>query len=141
MEKKYTKLSDLVDSTFTIKKAWGFTWKKWDAESKRMLTADRYEQGFRKVYSIETDKGNLDVGSGQLSALLEAVYRNGVADINNRSFAVKSNGKTGMDIRYYFNAVKTETPPVTKMYQEHQNKQLIEDDEYDKPVDLSGIPF
>jgi len=130
MEKKYTKLSDLVDSTFTIKKAWGFTWKKWDAESKRMLTSDRYEQGFRKVYSLETDKGNLDVGSGQLSALLEAVYRNGVADINNRSFAVKSNGKTGMDIRYYFNPVKTETVQAK-----------IEDDEYDKPVDLSGIPF
>ena len=104
-----------------------------------MLIADKYEQGYRKVYSIETDKGYLDVGSGQLSALLEAVYRNGVADINNRSFKVKSNGKTGMDIRYYFNAVKTEAPKVTEMFNNHQTQ--IDDDEYDKPIDLSGIPF
>ena len=138
-EKKYTKLSDLVDQTFLIRKAYGFQWKKWDQESKRMLIADKYEQGFRKVYRLETDKGWLDVGLGQLSALLEAVYRNGVADINNRSFKVKSNGKTGMDIRYYFNAVKTETPKVVEMFNNHQAE--IADDEYDKPLDLSGIPF
>ena len=138
-EKKYTKLSDLVDHTFLIRKAYGFQWKKWDAESKRMLIADKWEQGFAKIYQLETDKGWLDVRSGQLSALLEAVYRNGVADINNRSFKVKSNGKTGMDIRYYFNAVKTETPKVTEMFNNHQAE--IADDEYDKPLDLSGIPF
>jgi len=128
--KKYTKLSALVDDTFTVEKAYGFTWKKWDAESKRMLTSERYEQGFRKIYSIVTDKGQLDLGPGQLSSLLEAVYKNGQADINNRTFAVKSNGKTGMDIRYFFNAVKQESK---KVVDEVFNA--------DDPINLEDIPF
>jgi len=128
--KKYTKLSELVDDTFTVEKAYGFTWKKWDAESKRMLTSERYEQGFRKIYSIVTDKGQLDVGPGQLSSLLEAVYRNGQADINGRTFAVKSNGKTGMDIRYFFNAVK-----------EEPKKVVDEVFNTDEPINLEDIPF
>lgn len=138
-QKKYAKLSELVGQTFFINKAYGYQWKKYDQASKRMLVSDKWEEGYRKVYSLETDKGHLDVGSGQLSALLEAVYRNGVADINNRTFQVKSNGKTGMDIRYFFNAVKNETPPVTKMYEQHQA--TITDEEFDKPIDMSGIPF
>lgn len=105
MEKKYTKLSALVGSTFTVEKAGGYTFKKWDNEAKKMLVSERYEQGFRKIYSLETDKGYLDVGPGQLSSLLEATYKQGKADINKVTFEVKSNGKTGMDIRYFFNVV------------------------------------
>lgn len=103
--KQYTKLSALVGKEFTVLKAGGYTWKKWDNEARKMLVSERFEQGFRKIYSVETDKGFLDVGPGQMSTLLEATYKNGKADINNVTFSVKSNGKTGMDIRYYFNVV------------------------------------
>lgn len=99
----FTKLSELVGNEFTVIKAGGYQFKMWDQASKRMLVSDTYEQGYRKVYSVDTDKGKLDLGSGQLSSLLEATYKNGKADINNATFAVKSNGKSGMDIRYYFN--------------------------------------
>lgn len=126
--KKYTKLSELVNSQFTVTDAFGYTWKKWDDTSKRMLTSERYEEGFRKVYSVKTDKGSLDLGSGQLSALLETVYVRGKADIINRSFAVKSNGKTGLDIRYYFSAVKKED----KVYTPAEDEQEIS---------LEDIPF
>lgn len=106
MENKYARLKDLVDRTFTVEKAYGYTFKKYDEVSKRFLTSETYQEGFRKIYTIDTSEGKLDLGSGQLSSLLEAVYKNGTADINNRTFSVKSNGKTGVDIRYYFNAVK-----------------------------------
>lgn len=106
MDKKFTKLSVLVGDTFTVQKSYGWKFKKWDNESKRMLVSERYEQGFQKRYTLETDKGILDLGSGQLSSLLEAVYRDGIADINGRTFEVKSNGKSGMDIRYFFNAAR-----------------------------------
>jgi hypothetical protein len=103
MEKKtYTKLGNLINDSFTVTKAWGYQWKMYDPASKRMLISEKYEQGYRKIYSIDTDKGTLDLGAGQLSSLLEAVYKNGVADINGKTFKVKSNGKEGMDIRYYF---------------------------------------
>ena len=151
-KKTYTKLSDLVNKEFKVLKAYGYQWKMWDNNAKRMLVSEKYEQGYRKVYGLETDKGVLDVGSGQLSALLEAVYSKGEANINGRTFTVKSNGKTGMDIRYFFNAVR-ESQPVGDGYEKfRQQKELLqgkvednlpEDDDIElgEKIDLSDIPF
>lgn len=148
-EVTYTKLSNLVDDSFTVEKSYGYQFKKWDPESGRMLVSETYQEGFRKVYTLETDKGKLDVGSGQLSALLEAVYYKGSSDLIGRSFNVKSNGKTGMDIRYYFNPIKQDRPPqeetnfdkFTKKKEELKNKDVVLEDIEDKPIDLDGIPF
>jgi hypothetical protein len=139
MEKKtYTKLSELVDNTFTVTKAWGYQFKLWDNESKRMLVSEKYEQGYRKIYNLDTDKGSLDLGSGQLSSLLEAVYKNGTADINGVTFKVKSNGKSGMDIRYYFNVDRDAKPqPQTNQDTVHD----VDDGEVISLDDLSQIPF
>lgn len=132
-QKKYTKLSELVDKDFTVEEAYGYTFKKWDADAKRMLTSEKYEQGFRKIYTIKTNEGTLDLGSGQLSSLLEAVYHKGTADINGKTFHVKSNGKSGMDIRYYFNAVRDPSP----------SKGLGEfaDELEESPISVDDIPF
>ena len=138
-EKKFTKLSELVDDSFTVQKAWGYQFKMWDAASKRMLVSEKYEQGYRKIYSLDTDKGKLDLGSGQLSSLLEAVYKNGTADINGKTFKVKSNGKTGMDIRYYFSVDYNapQTPQATITNQATDTVHSVDDGE----IDLSSIPF
>lgn len=128
-EKKYTKLSLLVGDEFTVQEAYGFSWKKWDAESKRMLLSETYEQGFRKIYTLVTDKGNLDVGSGQLGTLLEAVYKKGKSDLVGRTFQVSSNGKSGMDVRYYFKP----TVPTVKV---DEVAEVPEEE-----IDLSSIPF
>lgn len=126
---KYTKLSDLVGDNFTIEEAYGFTWKKWDKNSNSMLISDKYEEGFTKRYTVKTDKGLLDLGSGQLGSLLEAVYKKGEANLIDRAFSVKSNGKTGMDIRYYFNP----TIPVKKQDEVAEVT--------DEPFSLDDIPF
>lgn len=130
MENKpqYTKLSALVGDTFTVEKAYGFTWKKFDPESKRMLISETYEEGYRKIYSLDTDKGKLDVSGSQLGNLLEGTYKNGEANIVGRTFAVKSNGKTGMDIRYFLNPVK-EQPKVAPV------------EEQEEEISLDDIPF
>lgn len=106
MEKKFTKLSALVDQDFTVEKVYGFDWKMWDATSNRMLVAETYEKGYRKMYGVETDKGKLDLSAGQLGNMLEGVSKNGEASIVGRTFHVKSNGKTGIDIRYYINPTR-----------------------------------
>jgi hypothetical protein len=131
MDKKFVKLSELVNDTFTVEKAWGYTFKMWDNDTKKMLTSDTFQQGYRKIYSVDTDKGKLDLGSGQLSSLLEAVYKDGKADINGRTYEVKSNGKTGMDIRYFFNPIKVES----------RSKEPEIDEIYDNPINLDDIPF
>lgn len=99
---EYIRLKDLVNSTFQIQEVQKYVWKKWDDAEKKMLTSDLYVEGYRKIYPVTTDKGRLDLGSGQLGNLLEAVFYQGKADLINKTFEVKSNGKSGIDVRYYF---------------------------------------
>lgn len=131
-ETTYVKLSQLVDDSFTVEKVWGYQFQLWDADNKRMLRSDTYEQGYRKVYNLETDKGKLTLGSGQLGNLLEAVIKDGVADLNGKTFSVKSNGKTDKDIRYFFNVARTE---------EVKKPEVVTDVDMENELDLSAIPF
>jgi len=124
-EKKYVKMSELVGSEFTVDKVYGFEWKKWDAASNRMLVSEKWEEGYSKSYNMETDKGKLSVSSSQLGSMLEAVSEKGVADVNHRTFGVKSNNKTGKEIRYFINAV-WEKPAAPKQ---------------DEPIDVNEIPW
>ena len=101
----FIKLSGLVNDTFTVEKVWGYKWKKWDTNENKMLVADRYEQDYQKKWDVDTNKGKLDLSPSQYGAILEAVSKDGIADLNGRTINVKSNGKTGMEIRYYFNAI------------------------------------
>lgn len=131
-KKVYIKLSELVGDKFTISKVWGYKWKKWDDNEKKMLVSDTYEEGHSKRYNLETDRGELEVSSSQLSQMLEGVVQDGVANVNNRTFTVKSNGKTGQEIRYWINATKSE--PV-------QPQGDVVPTDVDEPFDMSQIPF
>lgn len=110
MEEKvtYTKLKDLIDDQFTIVKVNGYNFKQWDNESKRMISEPRYFPGSRKLYTIETDKGVLDLSEHQLGSLFASCQHAGKSDLIGVVVGVKSNGKTGMDIRYYLNPLKME---------------------------------
>jgi len=134
-----TKLSNLVNDTFTVLEVKGYGYKKWDAESHKMLFSRDFEKGYRKVYTVVTDKGTLDLGATQFGTLLEGISKNGKADIIDWSFTVKSNGKTGMDIRYFFN------PVWNKPVQEgNGNSAPLPDNsniDVNEEIDLSEIPF
>lgn len=130
----YIKLGQLVDDQFTVEKVWGYQFQKWDDVEKKMLRSDTYEQGYRKVYNLDTNKGKLTLGSGQVGNLLEAVLKDGVADLNGKTFSVKSNGKTDKDIRYFFNVARDAAPQPAK---ESVPTDVPEQDE----LDLSQIPF
>lgn len=146
MDVKYAKLKDLVGSTIMIKSVGTPKYKMWSDVDKRMVVQDGPGEGFRKLYPVETDQGKLDLGSGQIGTLLETVQSNGSADIVGKRFAIKSNGKQGADIRYFFNLiefkpapevvvasrVKDDVPPI-----EAYDDLGIEEDE----IDLSSIPF
>lgn len=108
MENKFVKLSSLVGGGFTVDKYNGYSFKKWDTEQNKMLTAQSYVEGYKKSYSFDTDKGQLDLSSAQLGQALEGVFKDGTSTIVGRTFSVKSNGKTGMEIRYYINPAQRE---------------------------------
>lgn len=114
MEKTgFARLKDLVGKTFTVHNVPGYKYKYWSAADGRMIVRDTYEEGFSKKYQVETDHGTLDLGSGQLGNLLEAVFYQGNASLIGRTFEVKSNGKEGKDIRYFFNVKQDATPKPT----------------------------
>lgn len=141
--KSFVKLSELVNDRFTVIRVWGYKWKMWDTNTNKMLTSDKYEQGYQKKWDVDTNRGKLDLSSGQIGTLLEAVLRNGVADLNGATFEVKSNGKTGMDIRYFFNVVRAPQPepqqntPQTRV----EAPQSHEAPQDDQSIDLDSIPF
>jgi hypothetical protein len=56
-----------------------------------------------------------------MATLLEAVCNKGEADINNKIFEVKSNGKTGIDIRYFFNPVRQEREVVLEAQDDYSD--------------------
>jgi len=120
-DKKFTKLSNLVNNTFRVEKVWGYKWKMWDESQRRMLMSDSWQKDYKKAWQVDTDKGSLDLGSGQMATLLEAVCNKGEADINNKIFEVKSNGKTGIDIRYFFNPVRQEREVVLEAQDDYSD--------------------
>lgn len=101
----FVKLSELVGKDITIEKVHPAVWKQWDTVAGKMLMSHSYMQGYKKVYPIETNAGRLDVSAYNLKDMLEAVMEDGKSDINDVTFHVKSNGKQGIEIRYFFNPV------------------------------------
>ena len=110
METKYIKMSDLVNQDFTVVTVRPFKWVAWDNEAKKFKTEDNWFQGASKKYPVETDKGVVDMSATNVGNMLEGVMYAGQSDITNVTFHVKSNGKTGMEIRYYINPVRHEKP-------------------------------
>ena len=135
----YTKLSDLVNDLFTVEKVWGYKWKKWNADTKKFEIAQTWERDFQKKWDVDTDRGKLDLSQSQMANLLELTCKNGVSDINGRTFSVKSNGKTGMEIRYFFNLSGTAPQSASEKPVEAPQKPLdiLDDDD----ISLDEIPF
>ena len=138
---KYIKLVDLVDNSFTVEKVFYPQYKMWDSEAKRMLISERWEKGYRKIYGVVTDKGTLDLSSNQLANMLESVSKAGEAKIIGRTFNVKSNGKSGMDIRYYINPTKEERQESEAWNNIREKFGKKEEEDDDREEMLSEIPF
>ena len=145
---EYIKLGALVGQVFTVNKVGGYQFKMWNPQTNKMDVSDTPQKGFQKKYRVETDKGILELSQSQLSQLLEQVVKEGVADVNGRSYEVKSNGKTGVDIRYFLNVVTSQPKP--ESMQDPAVKAKLEAqrppvDSYeglsDDPIDLSDVPF
>lgn len=139
---KYAKLSELVDSDFILERIYGYKYKKFDTESRRMISQDNWFEGSRKIYETLTNKGRLDLSESQLGLLFVKVQNNGTSTVNGLKVKVKSNGKTKIDVRYYLNPDK-----YTKQVEDVEDTRikadpplLTKDEELDK-INLDDIPF
>lgn len=133
-QKKYTKLKDLVGKSFNVKQVYGFKWKMWLQGENRMTVSDTYLEGHSKKWALETEHGELEVSDYQFGSMLASVFTGDGSVLVGRTFNVKSNGKEGMEIRYYINADYGQKQPAPK-------KDIVLEDIPDEAVDLSDIPF
>lgn len=101
----FVKLSAL--DTFELKFLKDQSYKKWDDVQKRMDVSDNWFQGSHKVYTVETDQGTLDLTEDQLSKILVAAFNPAAmtSSIQGKRYKVRTNGKTGIEIRYFFGLV------------------------------------
>jgi hypothetical protein len=144
--RKFIKMSDLVGDDITINTVRKFVYKKWDNDNKKMLMSDNWQQGFQKVYPVDTDKGTLDMTSTKIGEMLESVSKDGESSIIGRTFNIKSNGKTGIDIRYYINPARLDTSgdgykKASETITNIRAKLSANDDDQFEPISLDEIPF
>lgn len=135
---EFIKMKDLVGNQFTVQKVVKYSFKMWDTVSNTMRVSDTYVADHRKVYTVETDKGVLDISATQFGSMLEGVSRDGRSDIVHQTFSVKSNGKTGIDIRYWINPVR-DAPVAPKPVSDPNIDEVFGVPE--EPISLDDIPF
>lgn len=111
MDNKYIKMSDLVDQEFQVQSVGLYKYVAWDNEAKKFKTEDSWFQGASKKYPVTTNLGIVDMSATQVGNMLEGVMHAGQSDINGITFRVKSNGKTGMEIRYWISPVRGADKP------------------------------
>ncbi len=108
------KLSELAanETPFEIVSFHGYMWQKWNDAEKKFEKSKEYKEGMQKSYSlkVKVDDGEdwLNLTEGQMKSVLLSTLKDGVATLVGSNFTVKSNGKEGIDIRYYFNPVKND---------------------------------
>lgn len=107
----FIKLKDIT--SFTVEKVWGFKFKMWDKEQNKMLVSDSWMKGFTKKWDVDTKQGKLDLSDSQFAQMLSSCFdsKSGTSSPVGKTFSVKTNGKTGMDIRYYINLVRDAEQP------------------------------
>lgn len=97
----YKKLSELQN--FTIKEFVKKYWSFWNNEEKKFYRSDDYKEGYTPKYTFTLATGEtLDLSREQLGQVLLGCFE-AKTTLKNSSFVVKTNGKTGMEIRYYIN--------------------------------------
>ena len=106
METKYLKMSDLVNADFTVKRINNYKFVAWDAATNKYVTDDKWFKGAQKKYPVETNLGTVDMGANHIGSMFEITQMNGQANIIGVSYHLKSNGKTGIEIRYFVNPAK-----------------------------------
>ena len=107
----FIKLKDLDGEVMKIEVVYPPQWIRWDAENKKMERSDTPKKDFRKNWNVVTDKGTVGISEWQMKDLLSLAEYQGKVDLIGKSFRVKTNGETGMEIRYYFNLISA--PQIT----------------------------
>ena len=103
---------------FTIKSYKGKSWTFWNATEKKMLKSETYVKDYKAQYQFELVTGDIiSLSKDQVGQMLVCALEAG-KPLSGLSFEAKTNGKTGLDTRWFINPLKAPTTT-----QNTQNKQ------------------
>lgn len=110
---EYIKLADLSGYRFKVLEMQGYLWKRFNEETKKYETSDKAEPGYQKKYTvlIKSDfKGTpedykVEMSASQVGTMLEQCLVGENASIKDTYWNLKTNGKTGIEVRYWFNRI------------------------------------
>jgi len=142
--KPFKKISEI--KSFTIDKIVKAYFERWNDNEKKYEKSDIWQEGFTPKWLIETPDYYLPLSKDQVSQVLMASFKlDGSSNIIGKSYLVKTNGKTGKEIRYFLNEMRLPKEPalfepaerqeLEKMSQTLAEKEEISQEELDK------IPF
>ena len=132
--KQWIKLADTKQ--FTVVKLVKKQYQRWNNDTKQYERSEEPQKGFSPTYMFEMEEGMMSLSQSQVGQMLVGVMRDGIADINKRTFEVQTNHKTGIEIRYFINPTMAKEAPVTAFPREIATQQP----EVPLP-DANSIPF
>mgnify|MGYP001571221854 CR=1 FL=1 len=95
---------------FTIKSYKNKTWKKWDAENKKMLSSETWQKDYKPMYQFVVENDDvLEISRDQLGQCLIAAFEV-QKPLSGLSFSATDNGKQGLDKRWWINLKRLENP-------------------------------
>lgn len=108
MNTNYVKLSGVTE--FLLEELVGTQYFKWDQVTNKPQRSQEWFEGGKKQYVLNTDKGQMTVSQGQFSQILLAAFDGATSEPVGKTFTVKTNGKSGLDLRYFIDLKKGQAP-------------------------------
>jgi len=102
-EQQYVNTKDLVGKSFHIQDVSPRQFRMWSEN--KFVYSDTPKKSYQAFWKITLDQGSWSASGGQYSQILLAAEKEGMSDVLDKTFYCESNGKTGMDIRYFFDLV------------------------------------
>lgn len=108
---EFIKLAELDSYRFKVLEVQGYLWKRWNDETKKWETRDKSEPGYQKKYILlirsdfkgKPDDYKVEVSASNIGTMLEQCLVQEHASIKDTYWNLKTNGKTGIEVRYWFN--------------------------------------
>lgn len=121
---------------FTIKSYKGKNFVFWNATEKKMLKSETWIKDYKAQYQFELDNGDiLSLSKDQTGQMMVNALEVG-KPLAGLSFEAKTNGKTGLDTRWFINLSKASPSPISS-----PKKSLADELNAQSNEEISEPPF
>lgn len=139
--KQFKKLAEI--KSFTIEKIVKAYFERWNETEGKYEKSETWQEGFTPKWLIETMDFMLPLSKDQVSQALMASFKlDGTSNIIGKSYQVKTNGKTGKEIRYFLNEMRLPKEPSFAPEEQAELAKMSEVlEKKEEEIDTSQIPF